>query len=425
MSIETYQFNLPITPGAIPPVLHLSQYDSGRTFTAILRDDANVPFELDSGATAVIKGRNAAGIAWQQDCTVSGANVTFTPSGAATDQFGVMPVTIEITESDEIMSPLLMVWNIQRAGYTNEEAVLSPEFETAIQAAVAQALATVGILLAENQEEKTSTMTESVGVDEYGKLWVAPGGAGSVTPEAIVSATGDMTAQQAADTRGNIGAGTYSKPTNGITIYDLAYDVQTSISKADNAVLVTQQTLSDAQKSQARDNIGAISASDIGTVFTLKGSVSAVADLPSTGNTVGDVYYVEAVSAGYIWLTSTTYPNGYWEELGETIDLSAYEEKPTVVQVSGNTPTIALAQDNTIYDLTGTGITAIAITAIDTGARFAVRFNTPAGSTGPTFSYPANSLHFQADFAPSVYAHYEINVDEDGYAAVGEWLFDV
>ena len=124
MSIETYQFNLPITPGAIPPVLHLSQYDSGRTFTAILRDDANVPFELDSGATAVIKGRNAAGIAWQQDCTVSGANVTFTPSGAATDQFGVMPVTIEITESDEIISPLCVVFHIQKAGYTNEEAGL-------------------------------------------------------------------------------------------------------------------------------------------------------------------------------------------------------------------------------------------------------------------------------------------------------------
>ena len=145
MSIETYQFNLPITPGAIPPVLHLSQYDSGRTFTAILRDDQGVPFELDASSTAVIKGRNAAGIAWQQDCTVSGANVTFTPSGAATDQFGVMPVTIEITESEEIISPLCVVFHIQKAGYTNEEAVLSPDFETAIQAAVAQAIAEGGL----------------------------------------------------------------------------------------------------------------------------------------------------------------------------------------------------------------------------------------------------------------------------------------
>ena len=145
MSIETYQFNLPITPGSIPPVLHLSQYDSGRTFTAILRDDQGVPFELDASATAVIKGRNAAGIAWQQDCTVSGANVTFTPSGAATDQFGVMPVTIEITESEEVISPLCVVFHIQKAGYTNEEAVLSPDFETAIQAAVAQAISEGGL----------------------------------------------------------------------------------------------------------------------------------------------------------------------------------------------------------------------------------------------------------------------------------------
>ena len=162
MSIETYQFNLPITPGAIPPVLHLSQYDSGRTFTAILRDDANVPFELDSGATAVIKGRNAAGIAWQQDCTVSGANVTFTPSGAATDQFGVMPVTIEITESEEVISPLCVIFNIQKAGYTNEEAVLSPDFETAIQAAVAQAISEGGLGFSDEFKEALLVCFEQV-----------------------------------------------------------------------------------------------------------------------------------------------------------------------------------------------------------------------------------------------------------------------
>lgn len=174
MSIETYQFNLPITPGAIPPVLHLSQYDSGRTFTAILRDDANVPFELDSGATAVIKGRNAAGIAWQQDCTVSGANVTFTPSGAATDQFGVMPVTIEITESEEIISPLCVVFHIQKAGYTNEEAVLSPDFETAIQAAVAQAISEGGLGFSDEFKEALLACFEQVAwKTTYGQTYLS------------------------------------------------------------------------------------------------------------------------------------------------------------------------------------------------------------------------------------------------------------
>ena len=95
------------------------------------------------------------------------------------------------------------------------------------------------------------------------------------------------------------------------------------------AVKYVSQQLTDAQKIQARENIGAASLSDLGTVFTLKGGVATVSDLPATGNNIGDVYYVENLSAGFIWITSTAYPNGYWEELGETVDLSNYIEKPT------------------------------------------------------------------------------------------------
>jgi hypothetical protein len=95
------------------------------------------------------------------------------------------------------------------------------------------------------------------------------------------------------------------------------------------AVKYVSQTLTEAQKTQARENIGAASLSDLGTVFTLKGGVATVSDLPASGNNIGDVYYVENLSAGFIWITSTAYPNGYWEELGETIDLSNYIEKPT------------------------------------------------------------------------------------------------
>lgn len=95
------------------------------------------------------------------------------------------------------------------------------------------------------------------------------------------------------------------------------------------AVKYVSQTLTDTQKTQARENIGAASMSDLGTVFTLKGGVATVSDLPTTGNRIGDVYYVENLSAGFIWITSTAYPSGYWEELGETVDLSNYIEKPS------------------------------------------------------------------------------------------------
>lgn len=106
-----------------------------------------------------------------------------------------------------------------------------------------------------------------------------------------------------------------------------ASDVGAMASDA-HVVMYESQTLTDAQKAQARQNINAISADEIGTVFNIKGDVPTFNDLPQTGNVVGDVYYVSDVSAGFIWLETTDHPSGYWEELGEPIDLSGYIEKP-------------------------------------------------------------------------------------------------
>ncbi len=95
-----------------------------------------------------------------------------------------------------------------------------------------------------------------------------------------------------------------------------------------NVLQYVSQTLTTAQQTQARENIGAASVEDLGTVFDIKGDVATVADLPASGNRVGDVYYVQAVSAAFVWLETTEHPTGYWEEFGEPIDLSGYIEKP-------------------------------------------------------------------------------------------------
>ncbi|MBQ1716812.1 MAG: hypothetical protein II517_04200 [Ruminococcus sp.] len=106
---------------------------------------------------------------------------------------------------------------------------------------------------------------------------------------------------------------------------DAVSELMNTVGELDrDAIKMTVQSLTTAQQAQARSNINAASIDDIGTVFTIKGEVTNVSDLPATGNTVGDVYYVSSVQAGYIWLKTTDHPNGYWEELGEPIDLSAY-----------------------------------------------------------------------------------------------------
>lgn len=82
----------------------------------------------------------------------------------------------------------------------------------------------------------------------------------------------------------------------------------------------------------------------IGTVFNYKGSKATVSQLPTTGNTVGDVWYVEDESVGYIWLTDTEHPAGKWEQLGPTIDLSGYLQKSELAQTEGDSTVTAMSQ---------------------------------------------------------------------------------
>ena len=88
------------------------------------------------------------------------------------------------------------------------------------------------------------------------------------------------------------------------------------------------------------NDAGYLTSEDVGSVFTIKGSVYQYSDLPGTGNSIGDVYYVEedeTISGtlypgqvGYIWITVNNVDR--WEELGQTIDTSEFQQ---VINVSG------------------------------------------------------------------------------------------
>lgn len=62
------------------------------------------------------------------------------------------------------------------------------------------------------------------------------------------------------------GATAYQKPQEGIPSTDMLQGVQTSLGKADTSLQPTQQTLTDAQKQQARDNIDAAGKDDVPTL---------------------------------------------------------------------------------------------------------------------------------------------------------------
>lgn len=121
------------------------------------------------------------------------------------------------------------------------------------------------------QAAKTTGMTQPVGIDENGKLWSTPGGGSGGAVDSVNGMTGDvvldaeavgalpddtviptalsqlsddathMVVTDAEKTTWN-GKGTYSKPSTGIPKTDLASAVQTSLGKADDAILKSAQT---------------------------------------------------------------------------------------------------------------------------------------------------------------------------------------
>ena len=69
----------------------------------------------------------------------------------------------------------------------------------------------------------------------------------------------------------------------------------------------------------------------LGVLFTYKGEVATIQDLPDTDNKPGDVYYVDSEQSGYIWLEKSGVYQ--WEQFGPAIDLSEYAKQEDLQQL--------------------------------------------------------------------------------------------
>lgn len=100
---------------------------------------------------------------------------------------------------------------------------------------------------------------------------------------------------------------------------DLASRIKAKANASDLPTKVSDLT-NDSGYQTASDVSSAIS-SAVSSVMTYKGTVATVADLPASGNKLGDVYNVTATGGNYAWDGSS------WDELGSTVDLSNYYTK--------------------------------------------------------------------------------------------------
>lgn len=129
---------------------------------------------------------------------------------------------------------------------------------------------------------------------------------------------------------------------------NLASDVQASLGKADTALqsfTESDPTVPDWAKAASKptytaSEVGALSLtdaeanyakkSDITNVYKWKGSKATYSDLPSSGNTVGDVWNVEEDNQNYGW-TGTA-----WDPLGSVVEINSITDSQIDEIVNGS-----------------------------------------------------------------------------------------
>lgn len=127
-------------------------------------------------------------------------------------------------------------------------------------------------------------------------------------------------------------SGLYTKPSGGIPASDLASGVIPTVPTATSDLTNDSNFVSDASYVHTDNNytttekqkLAAFSSAsdyalktDLTGLYKYKGSVATVANLPSSGNTTGDVYNVESSGMNYAWDGSA------WDALGEIFTVTA------------------------------------------------------------------------------------------------------
>ena len=104
---------------------------------------------------------------------------------------------------------------------------------------------------------------------------------------------------------------------------------QTITNKTVNIAVPTKVSdlTNDSQFQTATQVSTAINAA-VTSVYRWKGSVATTANLPATGNTVGDVYDVQATGSNYGWTGSS------WDALGQIIDTTLLWAKSELVAMT-------------------------------------------------------------------------------------------
>jgi len=102
--------------------------------------------------------------------------------------------------------------------------------------------------------------------------------------------------------------------------------------KADSATTLAGYGITDAYTKEEVD-------AKVASVYKFKGTVATEADLPTEGNTEGDVYNVTETGENFAWVAPSGDVAGFWDDIGGDVDLTSYltkDEASTIYETISN-----------------------------------------------------------------------------------------
>lgn len=138
MAIVNRSFSVNVTPGMMPPIVHVSEYDVGRAYTVSILDEQGNTFTIPSGTSASIEGTLNGSVGFTQSATVSNNQVSFTLSQSMTAYSGKAWCKIKLTQNSQPIQTCAFILAVDRAGVEAETVIGAPGFQEQINEGVAE-----------------------------------------------------------------------------------------------------------------------------------------------------------------------------------------------------------------------------------------------------------------------------------------------
>lgn len=140
MALVNRLFSVNVTPGMMPPIVHVSEYDVGRAYTVSIIDEQGNPFAIPSGTTASIEGTLNGSVGFTTSATISGNQISFALTESMTAYAGKAWCKIKLTLNDEPIQTCAFILAVDRAGVEADTVIGADGFQEQINQGVADYL---------------------------------------------------------------------------------------------------------------------------------------------------------------------------------------------------------------------------------------------------------------------------------------------